>query len=183
MRNGRTQDGAIRMTRTITIQRSARDLFNFWRNFENLPQFMPHLKSVRVTGEKTSHWVAKGPGGKEIAWGAEITSEHLNDHISWQSLPGAEVPNKGTVRFEALPHDRGTVVRVAIIYDPPGGILGSKFAKILGRAPEQITGSDLRRFKQIMETGEISTTKGQPAGRAESQSQRFDQALPQLSEA
>src|SRR4051812_19978216 len=76
-RNGRTEDGAIRMTRTITIQRSARDLFNFWRNFENLPQVMPHLLSVRVTGDKTSHWIAKGPGGKQIEWDAEITSEHI----------------------------------------------------------------------------------------------------------
>jgi uncharacterized membrane protein len=181
-RNGRTEDGAIRMTRTITIQRSARDLFNFWRNFENLPQVMPHLLSVRVTGDKTSHWIAKGPGGKQIEWDAEITSEHINDHISWQSLPGSEIPNKGTVRFEELPGDRGCVVRVAIIYDPPGGMLGTKLAKLFGRSPEQMTGSDLRRFKQIMETGEIATTQGQAAGRSTSQSRRFDKVLPQLAE-
>lgn len=181
MRNG-TKDGAIRMTRTITIQRSARDLFNFWRNFENLPQVMPHLKSVRVTGEKTSHWIAKGPAGKEIEWDAEITSEHMNDHISWQSTPGSEIPNKGTVRFEELPGDRGCVVRVAIVYDPPGGFFGSKLAKLFGRSPEQMTGSDLRKFKQLMETGEIATTEGQPAGRSTSQSRRFDKALPQLAE-
>jgi uncharacterized membrane protein len=181
-RNGRTENGGIRMTRTITIQRSARDLYNFWRNFENLPQFMPHLRSVQVTGDKTSRWTAKGPRGKDITWEAEITSEHEADHISWQSLPGAEVPNKGTVRFEALPEDRGTVVRVAIIYDPPGGFFGSKIAKLFGRSPEQMTGSDLRRFKQLMETGEIATTKGQPAGRANSQSVRFDQVIPQLAE-
>jgi uncharacterized membrane protein len=181
-RNGRTKDGAIRMTRTITIQRSARDLFSFWRNFENLPQVMPHLKSVRVTGEKSSHWIAKGPGGKEIEWDAEITSENTNDHISWQSAPSSEIPNKGTVRFEELPGDRGCVVRVAIIYDPPGGFFGSKLAKLFGRSPEQMTGSDLRRFKQIMETGEIATTAGQSAGRANSQSTRFDKVVPQLAE-
>jgi len=183
MRNGRTENGGIRMTRTITIQKNARDLFSFWRNFENLPQFMPHLKSVRVTGDKTSHWVANGPAGKEVEWDAEITSEHTNDHISWQSSPGAEVPNKGTVRFEELLHDRGTVVRVAIVYEPPGGMLGSKLAKLFGRAPEQMTGSDLRRFKQLMETGVIATTKGQSTGRSDSQSKRFDQALPVLAEA
>jgi uncharacterized membrane protein len=182
MRNGRTKDGSVRMTRTITIQRSARELYSFWRNFENLPKFMPHLKSVRVIDEKKSHWISKGPAGKEIEWDAEITSENLNDHISWQSLPGSEIPNKGTVRFEELPGDRGCVVRVAIVYDPPGGMLGSKLAKILGRAPEQMTGSDLRRFKAIMETGEVPTTAGQPAGRPSSQSRRFDKALPQLAE-
>ena len=181
-RNGRTENGGIRMTRTITIQKPARELFAFWRNFENLPQVMPHLKSVKVTGEKTSHWVSKGPGGKDIEWDAEITSEHVNDHISWQSLPNSEIPNKGTVRFEELPGDRGCVVRVSIIYDPPGGMLGSKIAKLFGRSPEQMTGSDLRRFKQLMETGEIATTEGQPAGRATSQSRRFDKALPQLAE-
>jgi uncharacterized membrane protein len=182
MRNGRTGDGAIRMTRVITIQRSARDLYSFWRNFENLPQVMPHLQSVRVTGDKTSHWIAKGPAGKQIEWDAEITSENTNDHISWQSLPGSEVPNKGTVRFEELPGDRGCVVRVAIVYDPPGGMLGTKLAKLFGRSPEQMTGSDLRKFKQLMETGEIATTEGQPAGRSTSQSRRFDKAVPQLAE-
>jgi uncharacterized membrane protein len=182
MRNGRTKDGAVRMTRTITIQRSARELYSFWRDFANLPKFMPHLQSVRVIDEKKSHWISKGPAGKEIEWDAEITSENLNDHISWQSLPGSEVPNKGTVRFEELPNDRGCVVRVAIVYDPPGGMLGSKLAKLLGRAPEQMTGSDLRRFKSLMETGEVATTEGQPAGRPTSQSRRFDKALPQLAE-
>jgi uncharacterized membrane protein len=182
MRNGRTKDGAVRMTRTITIQRSARELYSFWRDFANLPKFMPHLKSVRVMDEKKSHWIAKGPAGKEVEWDAEITSENLNDHISWQSLPGSEIPNKGTVRFEELPGDRGCVVRVAIVYDPPGGILASKLGKLFGRTPEQMTGSDLRRFKQIMETGEVATTEGQPAGRATSQSRRFDKALPQLAE-
>ena len=182
MRNGRTKDGSVRMTRTITIQRSARELYSFWRNFENLPKFMPHLKSVRVIDEKKSHWISKGPAGKEIEWDAEITSENLNDHISWQSLPGSEVPNKGNVRFEELPADRGCVVRVAIVYDPPGGMLGSKLAKLLGRSPEQMTGSDLRRFKQLLETGEVATTAGQPAGRPSSQSRRFDKVLPQLAE-
>ncbi|HUS36802.1 MAG TPA: SRPBCC family protein [Verrucomicrobiae bacterium] len=182
MRNGRTKDGSVRMTRTITIQRSARELYSFWRNFENLPKFMPHLKSVRVIDEKKSHWISKGPAGKEIEWDAEITSENLNDHISWQSLPGSEVPNKGTVRFEELPGDRGCVVRVSIVYDPPGGVLGSKIAKLLGRSPEQMTGSDLRRFKQLLETGEVATTAGQPAGRVTSQSRRFDKVLPQLAE-
>jgi uncharacterized membrane protein len=181
-RNGRSESGGVRMTRTITIQRSARDLYAFWRNFENLPQFMPHLKSVRNTGEKTSKWIAKGPAGKEIEWDAEVTSEHINDHISWRSLPGSQIPNAGTVRFEELPQDRGTVVRVEITYDPPGGMLGTKLAKLFGRSPEQMTGSDLRKFKQLMETGEIATTKGQPAGRATSQSNRFDKAMPALAE-
>src|SRR5687767_1314219 len=76
MRNGRTKDGAVRMTRTITIQRSARELYSFWRDFANLPKFMPHLKSVRVINEKKSHWVSKGPAGKEVEWDAEITSEN-----------------------------------------------------------------------------------------------------------
>lgn len=181
-RNGRSENGGIRMTRTITIQKSARELYAFWRKFDNLPNFMPHLKSVTVIDEKKSHWVAKGPAGKDIEWDAEVTSEHLNDHISWRSLPGAEVPNSGTVRFEELTHDRGTVVRVEIIYDPPGGMLGSKIAKLFGRSPEQETGSDLRRFKQLMETGEIAKTDGQPAGRKSSVSRRFDKALPALAE-
>lgn len=157
-------DQTIIVERTLTIDRPVDELYNFWRNFENLPQFMQHLESVTITGERTSHWVANGPGGKLFEWDAEITQEQPNEVIAWRSLPGSEIHSAGTVRFERSLGDRGTIVRVTMQYDPPAGIVGVALAKLTGREPAQEVETDLRRFKQFMETGVIATTKGQPSG-------------------
>jgi len=101
-----------------------------------------------------------------VKWDAEITEARSNEHIAWRSLEGADVENSGWVHFEAAPGGRGTIVSVEIEYNPPAGVLGATVAKILGRAPEHEVEEDLRRFKQVMETGEIITTEGQPAGRS-----------------
>jgi len=169
--------------RTITIQKSARDLYQFWRSLENLPQIIPDLKSVKVTGERTSHWVAAGPGDTEIEWDAEITDDQPAARISWRSLPGAPVPNNGTVYFEELVGDRGCVVKLRMHYVPPAGGIGAKIARLFGKAPEQQTMEFLRKFKQLMETGEIATTVGQPAGRKLSYSPKFDVAARRMAEA
>jgi uncharacterized membrane protein len=160
--------------KTITIQRSPQDIFAFWRELENLPRVMPDLRSVRPTGERRSHWVARGPGGKRIEWDAEITEERPNELISWRSLPGADMDNSGTVSFRRAPGDRGTIVRVEMNYRPPGGSLGSAVARLFAQAPEQKAQLDLYRLKQIMETGQVTTTEGQPAGRAASTSPLYD---------
>jgi uncharacterized membrane protein len=175
--------GGTQLFRTITIQKSAKELHAFWRHLENLPQIVPDLKSVTQTGERTSHWVARGPGGVDIEWDAEITEDQPAARISWRSLPGATVPNRGTVRFEELPGDRGCVVRLMMDYDPPAGGIGAKIARLFGKAPEQQTMEFLRKFKQLMETGEIATTVGQPAGRKTSISPKFDVAARRMAEA
>lgn len=108
---------------------------------------------------------------------AEITEERSSEYIAWRSLKGADVENSGWVRFEAAPGGRGTIVSVEMQYSPPAGAIGATVAKILGRAPEQEVEEDLRRFKQVMETGEIITTVGQPAGRSNSTSWKYDQTI------
>jgi len=150
--------------KSVTINRPAEDLYRFWRNFEQLPRFMKHLDSVSVSGDRRSHWVAHGPAGTHIEWDAEITEDQPNELIAWRSLEGAEVPNAGTVRFEPATGGRGTVVRVALDYRPPAGALGAAVATLFGEAPQQQIEGDLRRFKNIMEAGEIPATAGQPAG-------------------
>src|SRR5689334_10208777 len=105
----------------ITINRLPQELYQFWRNFENLPRFMEHLKSVECIDERRSHWVVKAPMGKEVTWGAEIINDEPGQLIAWQSLPNADVVNAGTVRFELTPDGRSTEVRVLIKYHPPGG--------------------------------------------------------------
>lgn len=154
----------IDVRQSVTINRSPEELYQFWRNFENLPQFMNHLQSVATIDTTRSHWVAKAPVGTNVAWDAEIISEQENESIAWRSLPDADVPNSGAVRFVPAPHGRGTEVHVTIGYHPPAGALGAAVAKLFGEEPNQQVEEDLRRFKRLMETGEIATTEGQPRG-------------------
>jgi uncharacterized membrane protein len=184
--NGRQQDhdgngngGAHAETnhplrRSVIIDRPLEEIYSFWRNFENLPRFMNHLKSVQVLDAKRSHWVAKGPAGTEVEWDAEIIEEKPNELIAWKSLPGAAVEHAGSVRFERATGDRGTVVRVKLHYHPPGGAIGRAVAKVFGEEPGKQISVDLLRIKQLLETGEIARTEGQSAGRSHSTSRRYD---------
>jgi len=156
--------GPVRAVTTLVINRPARELYDHWRDFENLPAFMHHLESVRVTGEGRSHWVAKAPAGMSVAWDAEITEDRPGERIAWRSLPGADVENSGAVSFEEAVGGRGTIVRVELNYSPPGGPLGKWAARLFGEEPEQQALSDLRRFKQLMETGEVVLSDGSLEG-------------------
>jgi uncharacterized membrane protein len=159
----------IRAERTLTIHRPRAEVYRFWRQLDNLPRFMEHLKSVELLDPegKRSHWTAKGPLDTDIDWEAEITEERENELISWRSLPGAEVDNRGSVRFMEAPGGRGTEVHIRMTYDPPGGSAGAAIAKLFGEEPYQQIREDIRRFKQIMEAGETATTFGQTSGRLE----------------
>jgi uncharacterized membrane protein len=157
--------GGMQVEKTVTILGSPEALYQYWRDFENLPRFMKHLESVQVTGERKSHWVAKAPAGKSVEWDAEIVEDTPNAQIAWRSTGETPAPNSGTVSFRPAPGDRGTEVRVALEYKPPGGTPGALLAKLFGEEPTQQVQDDLRRFKQIMETGEVVTTDGQPSGR------------------
>ncbi len=155
----------IKVEKTVTINKSAEELYRFWHNFENLPTFMKHLKSVKVYNEKRSHWIANAPLGNSVEWDADILEDRENEFISWASVEGADVDNSGFVRFKKAPGDRGTEVKIVLEYNPPGGVLGATVAKLFGEEPEQQIGDELRRFKMLMEAGEIATTEGQSSGR------------------
>jgi uncharacterized membrane protein len=150
---------------SVMINRAPADLYRFWRDFQNLPRFMPQLRSVRVDTERHSHWIAQGPAETTLAWDAEIIDDQPDTLIAWRSLAGADVDHAGSVRFEAAPGGRGTVVRVCRVYHPPGGALGTVVATLFGEDPEQHMHEGLRRFKQLMEAGETATTSGQPSAR------------------
>ena len=145
----------VHVLRSITIDRSPEEVYAFWRDFENLPRFMEHLESVQVTGERRSHWKAKAPAGRSVEWDAEMTEDVSGERIAWRSLAGADVPNRGVVRFVRAPGDAGTEVHVDLHYDPPAGRAGAAIAKLFGEEPELQLASDLRRFKQVLETGEV----------------------------
>lgn len=157
---------AIDVSKAATIGKPPSEIYAYWRRLENLPRFMDHLESVTEQGEGVSHWVAKAPAGTTVAWDAKITEERDGELIAWRSLDGAQIPNTGEVRFVEAPAGRGTEVHVQLSYDPPAGAVGAAFAKLFGEEPDQQVREDLRRFKRVMETGEIPTTEGQPSGRA-----------------
>lgn len=149
---------------TITINASPGEVYARWRDFERLPTFMYHLKSVEDTGGGGSHWVAKGPAGTTMEWDAELTEDIAGSRIAWRSLEGASVDNSGSVQFRPAPGGRATEVYVEVGYSPPGGALGTAVAKVFGEEPNQQISDDLRRFKQLVETGEIARSDGSPLG-------------------
>ena len=155
---------SIKVEKTVTINKPADELYRFWHDFENLPRFMKHLKSVTVQNDKRSHWIANAPLDNSVEWDADILEDRENEFISWASVEGADVENSGFIRFKKAPGDRGTEVKVVMEYAPPGGAVTSAIAKLFGEEPEQQIGDELRRFKMLMEAGEIATTEGQPKG-------------------
>jgi len=139
----------IHVEESVIINRPINELYRFWRDFENLPTFMQHLKSVAMREEGVSHWVAQGPGGMSVQWDARIINEVENKVIGWQSLTGSTISTAGSVNFDEDPH--GTRVTVHMQYHPPGGRLGAAFARIFGEEPNQTVKEDLQRFKRLME--------------------------------
>lgn len=154
----------VHVEESVTVNRPINEIFRFWRNFENLPQFMNHLESVSQREAGISHWVAKGPAGTCVEWDARIINEIDDKLIGWQSLEGSTVSTAGSVNFRETP--RGTEVRVHLQYSPPAGKVGAAVAWLFGEEPSIQIREDLRRFKQLMETGEIPTIHGQPFGGA-----------------
>jgi uncharacterized membrane protein len=155
---------AIRVEKTLTVNAPVNTLYRFWRDIENLPRFMPHVRSVHRLDDRRSHWVVNGPAGMPIEWDAEIINDVKNEHLSWQSTEHADIYNAGSVHFHPAPEGRGTEVKVVMRYTPPAGALGAAFVTLLRKSPEQHIEDDLRRFKSLIETGEVPTTTGQPTG-------------------
>ena len=137
------------------VNRSPEEVYSFWRNFENLPRFMKHLDSVQDCGDARSRWVAKGPAGSSVEWDATIIADVPGEVITWRSLEGSDVDHAGAVRFERAPGNRGTIVKVNFEYNPPAGAIGAAIAKLFGEEPSQQLDDDLRRFKQVLEVGEV----------------------------
>jgi uncharacterized membrane protein len=153
---------AIKVERAVTIARPRAELFAFWRDFTNLPRFMEHLVSVTVHGASESHWVAKAPAGRTVEWDATIVNEVPDSIIAWKTVGHADVKNAGAVNFSDAPGGRGTIVKVTLDYEPPGGRLGAVVARLFGENPDRQVREDLRKLKQLMETGDVTTSARRP---------------------
>lgn len=166
----RSQDGGkLFVRRSATINRPRAEVYAFWRNFENLPRFMEHLQSVEVQpGDgRRSHWVTRAPLGRTVEWDAELVEDRAGELLAWRSLPGGDIENEGRVEFRDALDGSGTIVDVTLEYRPPLGAPSIVVARLFGEQPWQQVRDDLRRFKQIMEMGEIPTIFAQSSGRLE----------------
>lgn len=149
--------------RAVMINRPRDALYAYWRDFANLPSFMENVKSVEILDAKRSSWTVAGPAGVDIELVSEITEERPGEYIAWRSTKESDVDHEGWVEFRDNPFGRGTEVRVLISYDPPAGAVGKLVSKVLQREPRVQARRELRRFKQLMETGEIPTSKAPDA--------------------
>jgi uncharacterized membrane protein len=168
------KDGAIH--RAVTIRREPQEVYDFWRQLDNLPRFMKHLERVDVLDDKRSHWIARAPVVGAVEWDAEIVADEPGRRIAWQSTQNSQIWNSGEVTFERAPRDRGTEVRVRLEYSPPGGAFGVAVARLLGEEPANQTAGDLRRLKQVLEAGEVVVSDAVAEGR--SRRQRPAQPIP-----
>jgi len=148
----------VKVVRTVTVARPPQEVYRYWRKLENLARFMEHVESVRELDSRRSEWMVKGPLGHNVEWTAQIISDREGEMISWESLPGAEVQNAGSVWFEPVASGSSTEVKVSLQYQPPAGIVGAAVAKFFGEAPEQQLEEDLGRFKRLIESGQVAAT-------------------------
>ncbi|BDP43794.1 hypothetical protein DAETH_37630 (plasmid) [Deinococcus aetherius] len=155
------------VTRSITIGKSAAELYRFWREGGHLPRVMGHFAEITETDMDQAHWTVRVPGGRSLSWDTRVVESRPGELVSWQSLPGTELPNRGEVHFRPAPGDRGTEVTLRLHFQPPGGTLGAAAARALnGLVPSLLVGDALRRFKSLVETGEIPTLDRNPSARA-----------------
>ena len=164
-RQGTSHYDANVLGNTVTVGRPAQELYDEWRDFTRFPRFMENVESVEKIDPKTSRWTIKAPAGGTVELVTRISEDVPGKAIAWMSEPESEIETQGRVEFIEAPPGRGTYVRLVMHYDPPGGIVGKGIAKLLQREPKIQTRRDLKRFKSLMETGEIATNAS-PSGRA-----------------
>jgi len=155
----------MHLTGSTTIGRQPAEVYDFWHSLEHLPTFMIHLDEVRRLDERRSHWRATAPFGRTVEWDAETVEDVPGQRMAWRSVQGADIDNSGVISFRPAPGGRGTEVRVDIDYDIPGGRVGDLVARYFGEEPHQQLDDDLRRLKQVMETGEVVRSDGAPGGK------------------
>ena len=139
--------------KTIHIDAPVAQVYAYWRNLENLPLWMSHVREVRHIGGDRFHWIVDGPAGRAVEWDSELLNVSENREMTWRTVEGSTVDHTGRVRFE--PDGDGTRVQVQLRYAPPGGVLGHAVAKAFGVDPKSEMDDDLRGLKSLVETGQL----------------------------
>jgi uncharacterized membrane protein len=156
---------APELEQIITIDASADEIYRRWLEPTTLPQIMAHIATVTVVDDERFHWALKTPFGEALEWDSRVVETRPGEFIRWESLPGAQLPSTGQVRFRPAPGNRGTEVALQVRFDPPAGVFGDTAIKFFNVLPKALIANALRRLKSLIETGEIPTTRGQPAAR------------------
>jgi uncharacterized membrane protein len=156
---------AVKIEHTVTVKRSAEDLYSFWRDPANVPRIVDFIESVETLGDKTARWRARGPGGVAIEWDSQIINDIPNELLAWKSVGDADIPNAGSIHFHPAPDGRGSEVRLIVEYEPPAGHIGAWLAKLMKENPDEQVQRALRRLRQLAETGDVLTTEGQTSGK------------------
>lgn len=151
--------------RTQTINRPRREVYDAWRDFTRFPEFMDNVRAVEMEGNKRSRWTIEAPAGQTVELITEITHDVPGERIAWKSTPESSIDTAGEVTFKDGAPGRGTTVTLILTYDPPAGTIGKLVAKVFQREPAIQARRDLRRFKQLMETGEV-TVNASPSARS-----------------
>lgn len=152
-------DHAAVVGRSVTVNLPREQVYAFWRDFKNFPSFMENIESVSIGDERRSHWVVQAPGGRTVEWDAVLNEDIPGELIAWSSVENAEIKNAGRIEFRDAAPGRGTIVTATIAYEPPAGRLGQLVAKLFQEDPKIQARRDLRRFKQVLETGEVATSR------------------------
>ncbi|MEO7411576.1 MAG: SRPBCC family protein [Sphingomicrobium sp.] len=154
--------------RSQTINRPRQEVYDRWRDFASFSDFMDNVRSVEMLGDKTSCWTIEAPAGKTVELITEITHDVPGERIAWKSVEGSQIDTRGEVLFKDAAPGRGTIVTLILTYAPPGGTIGKLAAKLFRREPAIQARLDLRRFKQLLETGEVTVNASPSARTSES---------------
>lgn len=149
--------------RSVTINRPRHELYAFWRDFSNLPRFMSNVEKVEVQGDLTA-WTISAPGGRNVRLRTRVVADREDEEIAWRSVEGSDVTTEGKVRFSDAPGGRGTVVEATVAYVPPGGEIGRLVATLFQKEPRLQGRREMKRFKMLMETGEVTTSRNRRTG-------------------
>ncbi|MGH9522095.1 MAG: SRPBCC family protein [Terriglobales bacterium] len=161
----RSHSSGVHLQAAFTINKPVSEVYRYWRDLEGLPKFMRHLESVRKLDDRHSEWTMRGPMGARFTWQSEIVDQAEDRYIVWRSMPGSIVESSSSLQFREAPGGRGTELVAAMHYGRIGNYVGKGLAEILGTVPERVLREELRRFKQLLEAGEIPTVEGQTSGR------------------
>ncbi len=161
------EKGAL-LGRSATINMPRQEVYARWRDFARFPEFMDNVRSIEMIDDKTSRWTIEAPAGKTVELVTEMTHDIPGERIAWKSVEGSEIATAGEALFSDAAPGRGTIVQLVMTYDPPAGTVGKLVAKLFQREPKIQARRDLRRFKQLLETGEVTVNASPSARKSES---------------
>jgi uncharacterized membrane protein len=152
-----------RIEDSVTIQRPVDRVFAFYRDFTNLPRFLGDVMAIKQVSPTISRWTIQGPQGIRVNWTIKVTQERTNELIRYEMIATPALKSCWEVRFAPGSEPGETEVRE--VMRAPLGRLGRAALALIGKFPAEEVSSNLRRLKQVMETGKVTDTSYSVAGK------------------